>query len=203
MPHLIVLATGFGLSVCLTAVAIRLGLRFGLADAPGGRRKHARLTSRFGALPLFGAFTLSALVGRALGVPSLDPNEPTRFAAFLLGGVVLFVLAVLDDARGLSPAPQLGLQVLGASVAISGQVFIERFTNPFTRAEVVLPDLLGSVLGTIAVVGISLFWFLGMINTVNLLDGVDGLAASVGVIACAVTAVHMLREGQDSVALLP
>lgn len=203
MPHLIVLVVGFSLSLALTALAIRLGLKLGLADVPGGRRKHARVTSRFGVLPLFGAFTLSALLGRALGVPSLDPNEPTRFAALLLGGGVLFALAVLDDARGLSPAPQVALQLLGAGIAVAGQVFIERFTNPFTRTEVVLPEALGPTLGWIAVIALSLFWFLGMINTVNLLDGVDGLASSVGVIACAVTAVHMLREGQDSVALLP
>ncbi|MCX7938757.1 MAG: undecaprenyl/decaprenyl-phosphate alpha-N-acetylglucosaminyl 1-phosphate transferase [Thermoflexales bacterium] len=199
-----VFGLGLALSLLLTRAAVWLGLRFHIADVPGGRRRHIRITSRLGVVPLFGAFTLAALASRTVfALPSLDPNEPTRLAGFLLGGGVMFVVAMLDDVRNLPARAQLLGQSLAAGVAISSQVFIERFTNPFTRQEVVLPQVLGEWAGAMAVIVLSLFWFLGMTNTVNLLDGVDGLAASVGVVACAVTAVHMVREGQHSVALLP
>jgi UDP-GlcNAc:undecaprenyl-phosphate GlcNAc-1-phosphate transferase len=49
----------------------------------------------------------------------------------------------------------------------------------------------------------TLVWIMGMINTINFLDGLDGLAAGVGAIISALLAIHMLREGQLSVALLP
>ncbi len=197
-------ALGFVLSLALTRAAIWLGLRLKIADVPGGRRRHARITSRLGVLPLFIAFTLTALASRAVfALPSADPNEPTRFAGFLIGGGVIFVLALLDDMRNLPARAQLVGQTLAAGVAISSQIFIERFTNPFTRQEVVLPEVFGPALGTVVLIALSLFWFLGMINTVNLLDGVDGLAASVSAVACVVVAAHMLREGQHSVAMLP
>ncbi len=50
---------------------------------------------------------------------------------------------------------------------------------------------------------LTIFWFMGMINTVNWLDGLDGLAGGVAAIICLVLALHMIREGQFSVALLP
>ena len=53
------------------------------------------------------------------------------------------------------------------------------------------------------VVALTLVWVMGMINTINFLDGLDGLAAGVGAIVSAFLAIHMLREGQYSVALLP
>jgi UDP-GlcNAc:undecaprenyl-phosphate GlcNAc-1-phosphate transferase len=192
-------------ALALTALAIRLGLRLGIADEPGGRRRHVRRTSRLGVIPLFGAFTLAALVGRSFGVPSLDPNEGLRFAGLIAGGGVVFALALADDKFNLPPRIQFGLQAFAALVAITSQIFIERFTNPFTRQEVVLtaPETFGPIAGYAMVVGLSLFWFLGMMNTVNFLDGVDGLASTVGVVAASVVAIHMWREGQYSVALLP
>ncbi len=199
------LLIAFVVALLLTPLAIRAGLRWGIADEPGGRRRHARRTSRLGLIPLFGAFTLAALLSRSFGVWSLDPREPLRFAGLIAGSVVIFLASLADDRRDLPPRAQLALQAFAALVAISSQVFIERFTNPFTGREVVLtaPDVLGPGLGYAAVVGLSLFWFLGMINTVNFLDGVDGLAATIGLIAAAVVAIHMWREAQYSVALLP
>ncbi len=203
VPALTALGIAFVLSLLLTWVAIRAGIRWGIADQPGGRRKHARVTSRLGVLPLFGAFTLTAILSRLFGVTSLDSNEPARFEAFMIGGCIVFVLALLDDKFNLPPRWQFALQIVAAFIAIAGQVYIERFTNPFTRELVILPEALGPMLGNIIVVALTLFWFLGMMNTVNFLDGVDGLAATVALIAAVMVAIHMLREGQHSVALLP
>lgn len=203
VPALLTLGIAFALSLLLTWIAIRAGIRLGIADKPGGRRTHTRITSRLGVLPLFGAFTLTALLSRLFGVPSLDPQEPARFIAFIAGGCIVFALALLDDKFNLPPRRQFVLQIIAAFVAIAGQVYIERFTNPFTRELVILPEVLGPIIGNLVVVALTLFWFLGMMNTVNFLDGVDGLASSVALIAAGVVAIHMLREGQYSVALLP
>ncbi len=199
----LVFACAFVIALGFTALAIRLGLALGIADAPGGRRRHARLTSRLGALPLFAAFTSAATLSRLLAPPSLDPVEPQRFNGLLLGSVVVCLAALLDDRFNLPAPTQLVAQLAGAGIAIAHAIFIERFTDPLTRQQVVLPLTFGAVLGWGLVFALSTFWFLGMMNTVNLLDGVDGLAASVGAVASAVTFIHMWREGQHSVALLP
>jgi len=188
-------AIALALALALTPAAVRLGLKLGIADKPGGRRKHSRITSRLGAVPLFGAFISAALISQAFGVPTLDPQEGVRLAGLLLGSVVIFIAGLLDDRFDLPPGLQFGFQALGAGIAIAHLIFIERFHNPFIGQEQVLPGW--------QVIALSLFWFLGMMNTVNFLDGVDGLAATVSLIAASVTAIHMLREGQYSVALLP
>lgn len=195
MPLVATFLIALALSLVLTPAAIRLGLRLGIADQPGGRRHHARITSRLGAVPLFGAFVGAALISQLFRVPTLDPQESIRMTGLLIGSAVVFAAGLLDDRFQLRPAPQFIAQVLGAGIAIAQLIFIERFNNPLTGREQVLPAAL--------VVAVSLFWFLGMMNTVNFLDGVDGLAATVSLIAASVTAIHMLREGQYSVALLP
>ena len=67
--------------------------------------------------------------------------------------------------------------------------------NPFTDELRIFPYWF--------TVAFTLVWIMGMINTINFLDGLDGLAAGVGAIVSAVLAIHMIREGQYSVALLP
>ncbi len=165
---------------------------------PGGRRQHTRVTSRLGALPLWGAFTATVLLSKFFNVPTLDPNEHTRLIGLLLGGTFMFVIGVIDDRFELSSAPQFAAQAVAALIAIGFTIFIERFTNPLNGQLVVLRSVSMAL-----VVAISLLWFMGMINTVNWLDGIDGLAASVAMVAAGVTAIHMIREGQYSVALLP
>jgi UDP-GlcNAc:undecaprenyl-phosphate GlcNAc-1-phosphate transferase len=195
VPATLTLIIALALSITLTRLAIWLGPRIGFVAVPGGRRKHQRVTSRLGALPLWGAFTITVLICQLFNVPTLDKGEHTRLIGLLLGGTLIFVLGLLDDKFELGSTPQFIGQAVASLVAIGFTIFIERFTNPLTGVEEILPPVL--------VVLISLLWFMGMINTVNWLDGVDGLAASVAVIAAAVTAIHMLREGQYSVALLP
>lgn len=189
------LLLGLALALAITPFAIALGLRLGIADVPGGRRKHARVTSRLGAVPIFAAFVTAVLAAQTFGIPTDDPNERTRLVGLLAGSALMFVVALVDDRWQLAPGPQFAAQTAAAGVAVASLIFIERFRNPLTNAEVVLPP--------VAVAVVTLLWFVGMVNTVNLLDGVDGLAASVSLVAAAVTAVHMWREGQYSVALLP
>jgi UDP-GlcNAc:undecaprenyl-phosphate GlcNAc-1-phosphate transferase len=105
------------------------------------------------------------------------------------------VVGILDDRFELRPGPQYLAQAVSGLIAIACVVFIERVMNPFTDQLYVFPYAF--------VVAFTLVWIMGMINTINFLDGLDGLAAGVGAIVSAILAVHMLREGQYSVALLP
>jgi UDP-GlcNAc:undecaprenyl-phosphate GlcNAc-1-phosphate transferase len=128
-------------------------------------------------------------------VPRQDAKELTRFVGIALGCTFLFVVGLIDDRTELKPGPQYLAQAVSGLIAIVFLVFIERVMNPFTDQLQVFPYWF--------IVAFTLMWIMGMINTVNFLDGLDGLAAGVAAIVSAVLAVHMLREGQYSVALLP
>jgi UDP-GlcNAc:undecaprenyl-phosphate GlcNAc-1-phosphate transferase len=192
-----VLVFGLALLVALagTPLAAAWGRKQGLVDLPGPRRRHRGAIPRTGGLALFAAFMAGALLAQWLPVPRQDPNELVRFVGIVVGTTFLFVVGYIDDRFELRPGPQYLAQAVAALVAILCLVFIERVMNPFTDKLLVFPYPL--------VVVLSLLWIMGMINTINFLDGVDGLAAGVGAIVSAVLAVHMLREGQYSVALLP
>lgn len=182
---------------------MHLSQRWETMALPGGRRKHQQPTPKLGALPLFGAFAVAVLISQTFGISTTDPNEGRRLLGLLMGGAVVFVVGVLDDKFNLPPMPQFLAQGLSALIAILSLIFIERFTDPLSHREIVLWREFGFVVGYALLALITGFWFIGMMNTVNWLDGVDGLAASVAVVAAGVTMIHMLREGQYSVALLP
>jgi UDP-GlcNAc:undecaprenyl-phosphate GlcNAc-1-phosphate transferase len=137
----------------------------------------------------------AALLAQWLPVPRQDPKELTRFLGIVLGSIFLLVTGYIDDRLELRPGPQYLIQAAAAAIAIACLVFIERAMNPFTDQLLEFAFAL--------VVALTLLWIMGMINTFNFLDGLDGLAAGVGAIVSIVLAIHMLREGQFSVALLP
>jgi UDP-GlcNAc:undecaprenyl-phosphate GlcNAc-1-phosphate transferase len=200
--YLAVFAAALLLALVLTPLAGWLGRRWGLVDRPGGRRAHRGEIPRTGGIALFGAFTGTLLLAFVLfpsWLPaSTDPKESTRLAGLLLGSTVAFGFGLLDDKRELSWRGQISVQVLCAAIAIVTLIFIERVNNPFTNTQIIFPDLVVWTLTT--------FWFLGAMNTLNWLDGLDGLAAGVTAILAAVLVGHMLWRAdppQLSVAILP
>ncbi|MFZ5917675.1 MAG: glycosyltransferase family 4 protein [Chloroflexota bacterium] len=200
MAFVLVFLAALASALIAVPLATRLGRRLGLVDRPGGRRQHSGAIPRTGGVAMYVAFVLavgiSALVRGWLPSPEgPDPHETTRLAALLLGSTFIFVFGFLDDRLDLRPRAQYVGQIVAALIAIAGLVFIERVMNPFTNQITVFPWPF--------VIALTLFWIVGMINTVNFLDGLDGLAAGVAAILSAVLAVHMIRQGQYSVALLP
>jgi UDP-GlcNAc:undecaprenyl-phosphate GlcNAc-1-phosphate transferase len=194
-PFAVVFGVGLVVALVVTPLAAAWGRRRGLVDKPGPRRWHQGAIPRTGGIAIFFAFIAAALLAQWLPVPRQDPKELTRFLGIVAGATFLFAVGIFDDRYELPPGPQYLAQAVSALIAIACVVFIERVMNPFTDRIYVFPYAF--------VVAFTLVWIMGMINTINFLDGLDGLAAGVGAIVSAILAVHMLREGQYSVALLP
>jgi UDP-GlcNAc:undecaprenyl-phosphate GlcNAc-1-phosphate transferase len=195
-PFAAVFVAGVVVALAATPAAAALGRRWGLVDRPGGRRQHQGTVPRTGGVALFVAFMGAMVLSQFLPVPRQDPNELRRFLGIALGTTFLFLAGLVDDRKNLKPGPQYLIQAAAAGIAIACLVFIERVMNPFSD------KLLGPFPLWLTVI-VTLFWIMGMLNTVNFLDGIDGLAAGVGAIVSGFLAIHMLREGQYSVALLP
>lgn len=194
-PFVAVFGVALVVALVGTPLATAWGRRKGWVDEPGPRRWHQGAIPRTGGIALFAAFMAAALLAQLLPVPRQDPKELTRFLGIALGIVFLFVVGLIDDRYELPAGPQYLAQVIASLIAIACLVFVERVMNPFTDELWIFPLWFTVV--------ITLFWIMGMINTINFLDGVDGLAAGVGAIVSVFLAIHMLREGQYSVALLP
>ncbi len=188
----------FLLAWTLTPWVGRWAARAGLVDRPGGRRRHPRPVPRAG-----GAALVLAFLG-GVGVPVMlpdrfppvaDPNQPIWFRGLVLGTLVAALGGMWDDRQELPPGWQFLIQLLCALIAIWSTLFIERVNNPLTNTQIVFPRPLVWVF--------TLFWIMGMMNTVNWLDGVDGLAASVAGLFSLVLVIHLLSRHLDSVALWP
>ena len=212
MIYILLLAVTLLLALGLTPLASRLGHRIGMVDHPGGRRQHRGVIPRTGGLALFATFALSMMGLLILPqlLPSLnawlpernDPNEIPRLMALLTGATFCAIGGFLDDRLDLSSLSQYTIQLVAALIAIGGLIFIKHVNNPFGTTFFGGADGLPWWL----FVPLTIFWFMGMMNTINWLDGLSGLVSGVTAILCAVLAIHMIfvvQPPQLSVALVP
>lgn len=162
------------LSLIATPVFRMLALRWGLVDNPDGHRKlHENRTAVSGGVPVF----LTAIIGVVIAL--LVPNrwQPTLLAdtgflwGILLASSLIVLIGVLDDARGMRGRQKLLGQIIVAGIMVGFGLQIEKLS------------LLGNVIPLgVASIPFTMFWLLGAINAFNLIDGVDGLASSLGLI---------------------
>jgi UDP-GlcNAc:undecaprenyl-phosphate GlcNAc-1-phosphate transferase len=149
--------------VCALAVpvAIRLSRRFGVIADPGGRHAHASPTPLLGGLAMYVGFAVALLL-------FLRDYDGT-LGVIVVSGLAMALL-IIDDRRPMNPWVKLGVQILLALIAVS--IFKIEITYFGLRSDHIV------YLGLLAA-PLSVFWLVGMQNTVNFLDGADGLAAGV------------------------
>ncbi len=198
---IIVFGLALGLSIALTPLAILLGRRYGIVAVAGGRRQaegDKRGVSKLGGLVLFTSFAVAALAAQLLPVPRMDPYEVIRLSGLLIGAVIVFVVGLLDDILQFGALPQFLGQFAATAVAIIFQIFIEYVNNPLSGQQT-------EPWPYIVTVALTFFWMVGMMNTVNWLDGLDGLAAGVAFIAGTmlfINSAFRVEPQQTSVSLL-
>jgi UDP-GlcNAc:undecaprenyl-phosphate/decaprenyl-phosphate GlcNAc-1-phosphate transferase len=199
ISYVIVFALALSLALLLMPLAIRLSDYWGIVSHPGGRRREVQPVPKLGGLAIFGAFFITVVVAQVLPVPRLDPNEVIRLTGLLLGSAFIYLFSLLDDKFDFNAIPQYVAQIIAAAIAVAFLIFIETVNNPFTGDQT-------DVFPYIVTVTLSLFWLGLMMNTVNFLDGLDGLAGGVAFIASAMLFIHsafVLQPAQQSVSLLP
>ncbi|MCU0496920.1 MAG: undecaprenyl/decaprenyl-phosphate alpha-N-acetylglucosaminyl 1-phosphate transferase [Anaerolineae bacterium] len=193
----IIFCLALSVSLAVMPISIALGHRWGIVAIPGGRRKHEGQISKLGGIAVFAGFMIAAMAAQFLPIPRFDPNELIRFTGLMLGAVLIFIVGLIDDKYELN-ALQLGVaQIFTAGIAVGFQIFIETVNNPLTAQQTDRFPFLVTVT-------LSMFWFGVMINTVNFLDGLDGLAGGVAFICSLMLFIHSaFILNQTSVSLLP
>lgn len=187
-------AVAAAVTLGLTPAVQWLAVRRRLLDVPGHvKHVHRRPIPRIGGLAIWAGFTVAVALSLLLPIPH-PADEARRVAALLIGAAVACVIGLVDDARPLAPIPQLVAQALVAGIAIFfGGLIVDVVKNPF-GLPLELPLWLASVF--------TFFWILGMMNTINWADGLDGLSGGIVAIAALILAVRAYSLGQFSIAAL-
>ena len=163
-------------SVVLTRLIRDAALRWRLVDAPtGGRRIHKRAIPRLGGLAIIAAFAIP-LIGLFYWDNRLSETlfaDRPLLISLIGGGGIILLTGIIDDLRGLRSVVKFAAQIAAALVVYQAGVRIEAVSVPFF-SPVMLEYL---------TLPVTVFWIVLVTNALNLIDGLDGLAGGVTVLA--------------------
>jgi UDP-GlcNAc:undecaprenyl-phosphate GlcNAc-1-phosphate transferase len=151
-----------------------------LVAEPTGERWHARATPTFGGVGIFAGFAAAVLLAAAVGAA----DAGSELFGVLGGCALLFAAGLVDDVRSLPPVAKLAAQFGAAGIVLASGLSVELVDN----------DALATA--------IALVWLVGITNAFNLLDNMDGLAATLAAIACAYYALDAVTLHPDRVVLV-
>lgn len=193
----------FAISFFMIPLLIRLAKRFDIIDYPNHRKIHTTPTPLLGGLAIAGAFTIALAIHVSLVVFLKDfitsntlfssrlqfyANNTTcitnQVFAVLIGGLIIAIVGIIDDIRGLSIWVRLLTEAAVAFVMIWMGF----------KLDIFLPEITTWIITT--------FWVIGITNAFNLLDGADGLASGVGIISSLILAGIMFFGNQPLIGLL-
>lgn len=179
LHYLLVGFTAFLLTFLLTFLAIKFFPKWGLTDRPDKYGLKRKPIPYYGGLILFVSFIICALV-------FLDFNS--FLVGLIIGATLLIIVNFLDDLYGLSPWLRLFVQILTAVIVILSGLGVETIRNPFGgvislhqhRFQFFLFDHFFEI--TLIADLIILFWIVFVVNTMNWLDGLNGLPSGISFI---------------------
>jgi UDP-GlcNAc:undecaprenyl-phosphate GlcNAc-1-phosphate transferase len=216
-------SSAFLLTMLLTFGVKRFAYKLGWLDYPEERRVHTVAVPRLGGVAIFLAFVVSSLLFYTPG----STNEVIIYWLLIGAGALIVLVHAFDDVIGLKPLPKLIAQtmaviiVMGPWDGLFHGILLFTFNNPFGQA-IVHPHMpwyqqqviflfihpatptTQPAITFLAIPAIALTWFwtVGMMNTVNWIDGMDGLATGVVAISGLFITLTSLLLGQQSIAIL-
>ncbi len=181
--------TAFVTAFLATPQVRKLALKVGVLDAIGERRMHAEPKPRIGGIAVYLglASALFVTIGFALHTSLFHrANDTQDFFGLLFGGTLIMLVGVWDDIMGMRPRNKFVAQVVVAIISMVYGFHIGDIRVPGGENYLSLPPWIDYPL--------TLVWYLGMMNAINFLDGLDGLLAGVaaisGVFLFAIASMH-------------
>jgi UDP-GlcNAc:undecaprenyl-phosphate GlcNAc-1-phosphate transferase len=205
MKYLIGGLAAFLISVLIVPYIKKTAIRIGAVDNPkeAERKIHKNIMARGGGIAIYISFVIVSF--------ALLGGYSKQFIGLVAAGTMVMIVGLIDDIKRLSPWVKLVVQVLAAVVAAVGfGITIETITNPlgntlvFTEATNYI-NILGLHLSfNWVAVGLAVLWLVGMTNTINFLDGIDGLSGGVSAIAAGIIFLLSISQkvNQPETALL-
>lgn len=186
VAYSIVLTVVAATTCALTPLFRHLAVRWGAVVAPDERRVHTTPTPLLGGVAMLIGFLAGMLVAWRLDVLASIFSGTTEPIGVVIAAVAILVLGTVDDVREVSAPAKLAGTVVCASILVYFGISMLVFRVPFAGVVVLSPDW--SFL-------LSVLWVLGMTHAINLIDGLDGLAAGIVAIAAATFFAYTLRLG--------
>jgi UDP-GlcNAc:undecaprenyl-phosphate GlcNAc-1-phosphate transferase len=191
-------------ALLVTPIIRRVAAGLRIVDRPDERRTHSATLPRGGGIAVAIAFVVvgGGLVVLGSGLPGMPGHGSTsdmNLLGLFGGGALATVLGALDDRFDLRARWQFLGQLALAAVAVATAITVARIGNPFGSEPIPFPALLG--------VGFAMVWIVGMINSLNFIDGLDGLSSGIAFIAAVTLGILSLTKavgpfGEPLVALL-
>ncbi|MGG0623781.1 glycosyltransferase family 4 protein [Bacillus altitudinis] len=167
----------------VTPIVKKFAIKIGAVDQPNKRKVHDRVMPRMGGLAIFIGVAAGALAGGLF--------LHNKITAISVGAVLIVILGIFDDKYNLSAKFKFLVQVLVACLIVSTGLKMDFFSVPF------LTDRLE--LGWMAY-PLTVLWIVGITNAINLIDGLDGLAAGISVIG--LTTIAVMAFSADKILIL-
>ncbi len=159
----------FTVSVGLTPIARKLAFRVNACAIPNHRTIHRGIIPQLGGIPIFMAFLVGLVIVYFFTDSSFGPLKREALV-FLFGASLILVLGIYDDIKGANAYQKFSIQLLASVIVLSFGYRVEAVVNPFGE-----PVSLG-----IFSIPFTILWIVGISNAINLIDGLDGLAAGIG-----------------------
>lgn len=173
MDFVIPCLAAFVAVLALTPLARNLAHRRHFLDHPEDRKVHKAPVPLLGGIAVFGGILIALAVGISMGTIAVTE----KLIGLVLGAGLLVVLGLVDDRQGMSPTVKLAGQILAGAIIVYFGFRVSFIANEFV-----------SVL-------VSLFWIVGLINAMNLLDNMDGMTGGVAFIASSAFFVVSIISG--------
>jgi UDP-GlcNAc:undecaprenyl-phosphate GlcNAc-1-phosphate transferase len=184
----------FMIAFLVTPLIKKLAIAIGAVDRPEQRKVHSKVMPRMGGLAICIAFLLPLTT--VLYFDIIDISSPVfndwQILGFIIGGLVIIAVGLIDDKYQLSAKYKLLGQIVAASIVVYCGIRVQFFT---------LPDQDIFELGWLSI-PITLLWIIGVTNALNLIDGLDGLAAGVASIALATISIIGFTMGNIIIAFM-
>ncbi|MFZ7943814.1 glycosyltransferase family 4 protein [Neobacillus sp. 19] len=152
-------------TILLTPLVKKLAFKIGATDKPNQRKVHQKIMPRLGGLAIYISFIIGMLI--------LSPDNANALP-IIFGSIIIIITGILDDVLELSAKVKFIAQIAAAAVVVVwGGVDVDFINLPFG----------GQIQFGYLSIPIAIIWIVGITNAINLIDGLDGLAAGVSSIA--------------------
>jgi UDP-GlcNAc:undecaprenyl-phosphate/decaprenyl-phosphate GlcNAc-1-phosphate transferase len=191
--YFLLFLVGFVFSILLTPWVRSAARRLGAIDPPDERKVHGTPTPRLGGLAIFISFHLGLLLSYSSDFFSFPQNFLNRihFGWLFVASFLAFGVGLMDDIRKIRPSVKFSFQVIAGLIVAITSYRIESISWP-----------LGTIQLGIFSIPITVLWIVGITNAINLLDGLDGLAAGTSLIVCFTMFGISLHDQNIGIALL-
>lgn len=192
MPeYLLAFVLAAGVALFATPLVILLASKTGAMDKPDSRKVHKKPIPRIGGLGIYIAFIISMLTVTFLA--DLSGEVFKEIVGLIVSGTLMMLVGLIDDYKNLPAKVKLLGQIIAAAVlVVIFDVRIDFITDPF--GDYIYLEWFA--------IPATIFWLVGITNTVNLIDGLDGLAAGISAIAAITILLVALEDNILLVAVL-